>query len=332
MSESRPPALVDSFLPEGTPTQVLVRAPGKVNLALRVGPLGDDGYHELATVFLALDLVDELHAELADDLSVHLAHDEAREDVPLDDTNLAYRAAVLLRERAGITAGARLTITKRIPVAGGMGGGSADAAAALIACDALWGLDTPWDELLELAAELGADVPFSLQGGAAIGRGHGDELDAIPAPHDFHFVLVTSEEGLSTPKCYRALDLLRAEGALPEAALPLTISDELLAALAQGDAVGLAAELTNDLEAAALVIRPDLAETIHAGALAGAIGGIVSGSGPTIALLAGSRAAAEEIAKTLAAEGQRVHVASGPARGAHLVDEHELNVRDGGIR
>lgn len=330
MTESRTLEAAETVLPGGVPDRVLVRAPGKVNLALHVGPLGADGYHELATVFLALDLADEVLAERAEEVSVHLAG-EARDDVPLDESNLAYRAAMMLRARCGIADGARLTITKRIPVAGGMGGGSADAAAALLACDALWGLDTPWDELLALAAELGADVPFALIGGAAIGRGRGDRLEVVPAAGSFHVVLVPSEEGISTPKCYRALDLLRQEGALPEPNSLLTVADGLLAALAQGDASGLAAELTNDLEAAALVLRPDLAETIRAGALAGAIGGIVSGSGPTVAFLAGSREAAAEVAKTLRAEGHTALVASGPAHGAHIVHDHELPAT-GGVR
>lgn len=330
MTEPRTPEAAESVLPGGVPDRVLVRAPGKVNLALHVGPLGSDGYHELATVFLALDLVDDVLAERAEGVSVHLTG-EVRDDVPLDESNLAHRAATLLRDRSGTTEGVRLTITKRIPVAGGMGGGSADAAAALLACDALWGLDTPWDELLALAAELGADVPFALTGGAALGRDRGDRLEAVSASGSFHLVLVPSEDGISTPKCYRALDLLRQEGALPDPELPLAVADGLLAALAEGDAGALAAELTNDLEAAALVLRPDLADTIRAGAFAGAIGGVVSGSGPTIALLTGSREAAEEVAKTLRDEGRAALVASGPARGAHIVNDHELH-SDGGAR
>ena len=153
---------------------VRVRAPGKINVFLEVGCLQDDGYHELATAFQALSLFEEVVASHADGFSMAVTGTVALDGVPVDDRNLALRAARLLATETGYPGGVHLDVHKQVPVAGGMGGGSADAAAALVACDALWETGLSSSELHRLAARLGADVPFALMGGTAIGAGRGD--------------------------------------------------------------------------------------------------------------------------------------------------------------
>lgn len=304
------------------PRRVVATAPGKVNLALAVGAPEPDGYHPLATVFLALDLVEEVEATASD--ALRLAFDPASPievaGLACDDSNLAIRAARALAEHAGIAPRASLRITKRVPIAGGMGGGSADAAATLLACDALWGLGTPREELHAIARALGADVPFALEGGAALGTGRGDLLEPVPARGPLHLVLVLDGEGMSTPATYRELDRLRDAGELPQPG-PAEVPAALLAALAAGDAEALGAHLANDLEAPAIRLRPRLAATLAAGRALGAAGALVSGSGPTVALLAASDAAAAEIAASLAAEGRSVLRASGPAGASAAPDD-----------
>ncbi|MCJ0871030.1 4-(cytidine 5'-diphospho)-2-C-methyl-D-erythritol kinase [Streptomyces sp. AP-93] len=294
---------------------VTVRVPAKVNVQLAVGAARPDGFHDLANVFLAVSLYDEVTATTADELTVTCAGPDA-DKVPLDRTNLAARAAEILAERAGLRPDVHLHIEKRIPVAGGMAGGSADGAAALLACDALWGLKTPVGELLDLCAELGSDVPFSLVGGAALGTGRGEILTPVAAGA-FHWVFAVADGGLSTPAVFREFDRLTAGTEVPAP----QASPALLAALASGDPDALAATLANGLQPAALSLRPSLAETLAAGADAGALAALVSGSGPTTAFLVRDAESAAKVAAALDASGtcRSTHLATSPAPGATVL-------------
>ncbi|MEU1625753.1 4-(cytidine 5'-diphospho)-2-C-methyl-D-erythritol kinase [Streptomyces sp. NPDC020096] len=302
---------------------VVVRAPAKVNVQLAVGGLRPDGFHDLANVFLAVGLYDEVTATPADRLRITVSGPDA-DQVPLDETNLAARAALALAARHGIPADVHLHIAKDIPVAGGMAGGSADGAAALLACDALWGTGASRAELLEICAELGSDVPFSLVGGAALGRGRGELLEPLETGGTFHWVFAVADGGLSTPAVYRECDRLReASGhGFTAAELPdPQPSPALLDALRTADATALAAALANDLQAAAVALRPSLADTLRAGTRGGALAALVSGSGPTCAFLAKGPETAETIAEALLSSGtcRAVRVTSGPAPGATVV-------------
>ncbi|MFD7264044.1 4-(cytidine 5'-diphospho)-2-C-methyl-D-erythritol kinase [Streptomyces sp. NPDC059874] len=296
---------------------VTVRVPAKVNVQLAVGAARPDGFHDLANVFLAVSLFDEVTATPADSLTVSCSGPDA-DQVPLDRTNLAARAAEILAARHGISPSVHLHIAKNIPVAGGMAGGSADGAAALLACDALWGLDTPRAELLDICAELGSDVPFSLVGGAALGTGRGELLTPVAAG-TFHWVFAVADGGLSTPAVFREFDRLAAAAGVsipaPEA------SPALLAALASGDADALAGVLANDLQPAALSLRPQLSHTLAAGLDAGALAALVSGSGPTTAFLVRDPESALKVAAALDASGtcRTTRVATSPAPGATVL-------------
>lgn len=236
---------------------VTVRVPAKVNVQLAVGAARPDGFHDLANVFLAVSLHDEVTATPAETLTVTCEGPDA-DKVPLDRTNLAARAAELLAARHGIAPDVHLHIAKDIPVAGGMAGGSADGAGALLACDALWGLGSSREELLEICAELGSDVPFSLVGGAALGTGRGEKLTELQVGGVFHWVFAVADGGLSTPVVFGEFDRLTEGTEVPEPAA----SPALLDALRAGDTTALAAALANDLQAAALSLRPSLAETL----------------------------------------------------------------------
>ncbi len=300
------------------PSPVTVRAPAKVNLHLGVGPRRPDGYHDLVTVFQALSLHDDITVRTAPALSVH-THGEGAAFVADDRTNLAYRAAVALAAWANRGSGLAIDIDKAIPVAGGMAGGSADAAATLVAAAELWKLDIDRAALSELAAGLGSDVPFVLHGGTALGTGRGERLVPVLSRGEFHWVLALADGGLSTPKVFAELDRLReARAALDDPAPP----DELLAALATGDPRAVAPLLYNDLQPAALGIKPVLRRTLRAGTEAGALGGIVSGSGPTCAFLCADQQSAVAVAAELAGAGvaRGVRVAVGPVPGARVVD------------
>ncbi|MEU5049509.1 4-(cytidine 5'-diphospho)-2-C-methyl-D-erythritol kinase [Streptomyces sp. NPDC021096] len=296
-----------------TAAAVTVRVPAKVNVQLAVGPLRPDGFHDLANVFLAVGLYDEVTVAPADELRVTCSGPDA-DQVPLDATNLAARAALALAARHGRDANVHIHIAKDIPVAGGMAGGSADGAGALLACDALWGTGASREELLQICAELGSDVPFSLVGGAALGRGRGELLTPLETGGTFHWVFAVADGGLSTPAVYAECDRLRGAAAIPDP----EPSAALLAALAAGDAAALAAAVSNDLQPAAVSLRPSLAATLAAGTEAGALAAMVSGSGPTTAFLVAGEAEAEKVAEALRTSGtcRAVRVTFGPAPGA----------------
>jgi 4-diphosphocytidyl-2-C-methyl-D-erythritol kinase len=298
-------------------SSVTVRVPAKVNLQLSVGPLRPDGYHELVTVFHAVGLFDEVTArERSDGIALSISG-EGEGALPLDDGNLAYRAAALLAEHAGVDPSVELVIRKDIPVAGGMAGGSADAAGALVACDALWRLGTPREELHALAAQLGSDVPFALHGNTAIGTGRGEQLTQVLARGSFHWVFALAEAGLSTPAVYGECDRLRGDRSVPDP----YVSDMLLQAVAAGDSVLLGKALHNDLQPAALSLRPRLSQVLEVGEDFGALGGIVSGSGPTCAFVARDEEHSVDLALALSASGvcRSVRRAIGPAPGARVV-------------
>lgn len=333
---------------------VRVRVPAKINLALCVGPRRADGFHPLATVYQAVSLFDEVRATAADpgEFSVTVTG-ELADQVPVDDSNLAIQAARLLAAAVGHPAGGRtasartasgrpgigrlgrdrlgigstrrarsagsefgvaLEITKTIPVAGGLAGGSADGAAALVACAALWGLDIPFQRLLELAAELGSDVPFSLLGGTALGSGRGERVAPVLGHGSYHWVLGFGHGGMSTPAVYQAYDQDRPNPPTP------VVPAELMAALRAGDATRLGRSLVNDLQEPALRLRPQLRRTLEAGRDLGALGAVVSGSGPTCAFLAKSEEAAIDLCVALAGEDvvRTARRVTAPVHGARL--------------
>lgn len=298
---------------------VTVRVPGKINLELVVGPLREDGYHELATIYHAVGIYDYVTATEADDWSVQVSGATA-EGVPSNGKNLALKAAKRLARRFGVVGAVALTIDKNIPVAGGMAGGSADAAAALVACEALWELQLTRDELEPIAAELGSDVPFLLHGGTAIGSGRGERLAPVLARGELHWVLwVSPEAGLSTPEVYAECDRLRA--AAGEQVADPAPSGELMAALRTMQAAEVGAALRNDLQEAAISLRPVLREVLEAGTTLGAQGAVVSGSGPTVVFLVGTQAAAIDLSVGLAARGPAgdIRRATGPVAGAQVI-------------
>ena len=299
---------------------VTARAPAKVNLALSVGAPGDDGYHALATVFHAVSLVDEVVAtttEAGSGPTVDVEGDGAA-DVPDGADNLAVRAALLLAQRAGVDPDVHLLIRKSIPVAAGMAGGSADAAASLVACDALWSAGLERAELDDLAQQLGSDVPFALLGGTAVGVGRGERLTPALARGRFEWVFAVADQGLATPSVYAELDRLREGRVLAEP----RVEDAVMSALRSGRPTALGEALCNDLQPAAVSLRPDLMRVLEAGEEYGALGSVVSGSGPTVALLARDAEHAIDLAVALTASGvcRTVKRAHGPVPGARLVD------------
>ncbi|MEV8040961.1 4-(cytidine 5'-diphospho)-2-C-methyl-D-erythritol kinase [Arthrobacter sp. NPDC080082] len=305
---------------------VRVKAPGKVNVSLDVGPLRPDGYHSVASVYLAVSLYEEVAATSTDTGEITVVISPASTldldgvDIPLDERNLAYKAAAIMADVSEHSTGVHLEITKRVPVAGGMGGGSADAAATLLACDALWNSGLSREELAHLAAELGADVPFSLLGGTAVGLGVGDELSPALVKAQTDWVLVTADFGLSTPEVFRTLDRLRAESgeAIEE---PTSVDPRVLAALLSGDADALSRVLVNDLQRASIELAPELRDVLGLGESCGAIAGIVSGSGPTVALLAHNPSAADGLATELRHHGLDAMAVHGPVHGARIISD-----------
>jgi 4-diphosphocytidyl-2-C-methyl-D-erythritol kinase len=301
------------WVPTGS---VTVRVPGKVNLYLAVGDRREDGYHELTTVFHAVSLLDEVTVRNADVLSLELVG-EGADKLPTDEHNLAWQAAELMAEHVGRAPDVSIMIDKSIPVAGGMAGGSADAAAVLVAMNSLWELNVPRRDLRTLAARLGSDVPFALHGGTALGTGRGEELATVLSRNTFHWVLAFADRGLSTPAVFGELDRLREDGDQPR----LAEAGPVLAALAAGDPEQLAPLLGNEMQAAAVSLEPSLRRALSAGVDAGALAGIVSGSGPTCAFLCASAGSAVDVGIQLSGAGvcRTVRVASGPVPGARVV-------------
>jgi 4-diphosphocytidyl-2-C-methyl-D-erythritol kinase len=295
-----------------------VRAAAKINLLLGVGAPRPDGFHTLVTVYQAVSLYDDLTVTAADELTVEteVAHYLDAMHLPEPGHNIVDRAAAALAAHHGRPIGARVRIDKSIPIAGGLAGGSADGAAALVALDRLHDLHTSDTDLLALAAGLGSDVPFALLGATAVGEGHGEVVTPVEDHGSWWWVVVPSPAGMSTPAVYRHYDELR-----PDAPLVPEPPTAILAALASGHPASLAAALHNDLERAAFDLRPDLAELVDEGTSAGALRGLVSGSGPTCVFLCESAAHAREVAAVLSpGRDQRVVlVAHGPVAGAHVV-------------
>ncbi|RIJ53400.1 4-(cytidine 5'-diphospho)-2-C-methyl-D-erythritol kinase [Clavibacter lycopersici] len=304
-----------------SPDVVHARAPGKINVSLTVGALQEDGYHDVATAYQAVSLYEDVYATRADDFSVEFGGSIDTSHLTTGPDNLAIRAARLLARSTGHRGGVHLRIEKNVPIAGGMGGGSADAAATLLACDTLWGTERTRDQLLALGAELGADVPFALAGGTAIGTGRGDRLSPALAKGTFQWVLAIAEFGVSTPDVYGELDKHRerhAQDIFPAQQIP-QVDSGVLQALRAGDPRMLAEVLHNDLQAPALHLAPGLGEVLQLGEENGALAGIVSGSGPTVAFLAADLDSALELQIALSAARLTVIRATGPVHGARII-------------
>jgi 4-diphosphocytidyl-2-C-methyl-D-erythritol kinase len=297
-----------------TPSRVTVAAPAKVNLALYVGPPDITGFHPLLTAFQALDVWDELTVTTAGSMAIEIAADFDVTTIPLDKENLAWRAHSLLSEHVAPLPPTHFDITKRIPVAGGMAGGSADAAAATIALAQLYELDTDTSNLRDICRALGSDVPFSLVGGSAVGRGRGDVLEPLRTDRPLALVIVPSADTLSTPEVYRRLDEIRAG---EDVALPDQLSEEFLKAWRSGDAESLAPLMYNDLQVATLSMMPELQRTLDDIVSLGALSSMVSGSGPTTVGLARDAEHAQELAALLRERGYRAVATETTELGTH---------------
>jgi 4-diphosphocytidyl-2-C-methyl-D-erythritol kinase len=301
------------------PSYVVTRAPGKINLQLSVGPLQADGYHPVATVFQAVSLFDDVRISFSDKSGISLkASGKVSELLPLDKNNLAFKAAELMCKKFEITDGLEITLTKEIPIAGGMAGGSADAGATIVGIDALFGLGLSRSEMEKIGSELGADIPFTISGGTAIGTGRGDQITPVLSRGNYNWVLALSSSGLSTPAVYQECDRLR-EGLQ---VAPPHISDSLMQALSAGDAVALGKALSNDLQPAACSLKPALRLILDVGMDYGALGGLVSGSGPTVAFLAENEDHALDLVVALTSSGVVGNVvrAAGPVPGARVIE------------
>lgn len=296
--------------------QVTVRVPGKINLQLSVGPLQNDGYHELATVFQSVSLFDELQVTEIEPDEIRIEC-EGKVAIPLGSENLAYRAAEIMRKKFDIESGITIKIKKEIPIAGGMAGGSADAGGTIVAIDSLFSLGLSRTEMERIGSELGADVPFTISGGTAIGTGRGDQITPVLSRGNYNWVLALSSSGLSTPAVYSECDRLR-EGMVISKP---NVSDSLMQALSHGDAKALGKSLSNDLQAAACSLKPALRLILDVGLDYGALGGIVSGSGPTVAFLAESEDHALDLVVALTSSGVVGNVirVAGPVPGARVI-------------
>jgi 4-diphosphocytidyl-2-C-methyl-D-erythritol kinase len=321
-------------------TAVTVRVPAKVNLQLSVGPARPDGYHELVTVFHAVSLYDEVTVTHAERGRVTVTGEGAG-SVPDGDGNLAMRAAAALAKAAGLPprripravsgttadgagrTGVAIEIRKRIPVAAGLAGGSADAAAALVACNELWQAGLSQQELAEVAAGIGSDVAFALFGGTSVGQGRGERLSPALVSGQYHWVLAFADGELLTPDVYAACDRIRAARGV-KVATPRP-STELMAALRSGDPAEVGPLLTNELQPAAVSLRPELRRTLAVGREYGALGAVVSGSGPTCAFLVADAQRAVDLVIALTGAGVCRSAARvvGPAQGAVMVSPSE---------
>lgn len=293
-----------------------IQVPAKVNLQLSVGPKEPDGYHEIVTLFQAVSIYDTLRISASDQIEIKIKGDYAN-GVPIDKDNLVYKAVELMVEKFGIDKNLFIEIDKSIPVAGGMAGGSADAAATLLGIDGLYGLNLSKDELSEVARDLGSDVPFMLHGGTAVGRGRGDQITPALSRGNYHWVIAVSSTGLSTPAVYAECDRLRTGLDIKAPSL----NDELLQALLSGDANRVGKSLSNDLQAAACSLRPALRLILDMGQEYGALGGIVSGSGPSVAFLVADEDHSLDLAVALTSSGVvgSVARAQGPVHGAKVM-------------
>jgi 4-diphosphocytidyl-2-C-methyl-D-erythritol kinase len=313
------------------PPAITVRVPAKVNLQLAVGPVRPDGYHGVVTVYQALSLFDEVTVSSAERNKIVVTGEDA-DAVPTGPANLASKAVTALakatgrrgRERSAV----RIEIRKRIPMAAGLAGGSADAAATLVACNELWRTGLSQKDLCDVGASLGSDVPFALIGGTAVGRGRGEQLTAALVAGTYHWALAFASGGLSTPEVYATCDRLRAaraasggDGTVSAGVLDPELSGPLMTALRSGDPAAVGPALINDLQPAAITLRPELRRALTAGREQGAVGAIVSGSGPTCAFLARDARQASDLAVSLTGAGicRGVAVASGPVPGAAII-------------
>ena len=296
-----------------------MRVPAKINLQLAVGPREKDGYHNLVSVFQAISIFDDVtvkRADVGNGITIAISGEQTH-GVPADSSNLAVKAAQLVAKRFDISSDLHIEIKKSIPVAGGMAGGSADAAATLVALDALFHLELSREELHKLGSELGSDVPFMISGGTAVGQGRGDQLTAALSRGTYHWVLALSSVGLLTPAVYAECDRMRAE---LEIAAP-QVSDALMQSLLAADAEAVGRALSNDLQSAACSLRPALSLVLEVGRDYGALGAIVSGSGPTVAFLVADEDAGLDLAVALTASGVVGSVARalGPVPGAKVI-------------
>jgi 4-diphosphocytidyl-2-C-methyl-D-erythritol kinase len=300
--------------------KVTVRVPAKINLQLSVGPREADGYHNLVTVFQAISIFDEVTVEFTpakSGVTISITGDQTH-GVPADANNLAVKAVELMAKEYDLEVDAHIEIKKAIPVAGGMAGGSADAAATIVAIDYLYSLGMSREEMTEIASQLGSDVPFMLSGGTAIGTGHGEQLTAALSRGTYHWVLALSTVGLSTPAVYTECDRLRSGSEIAE---PQT-NEQLMQALLAADPKAVGANLVNDLQAAACSLRPALRLVLDVGQEYGALGALVSGSGPTVAFLVSDEEAGLDLAVALTASGVVGSVARafGPVHGAKILN------------
>jgi 4-diphosphocytidyl-2-C-methyl-D-erythritol kinase len=295
---------------------VTVRVPGKVNVYLGVGPREFSGYHELATIFQSVGIYDEVTVSAAQSLTISSLGIYA-DQIPTDESNLAWQAAQLVARACGEDPNVHIQIDKAIPIAAGMAGGSADAAATLLACDAFWNAGIPREQLDAMAATLGSDVPFMLHGGCALGVGRGEVLSPVMIRGNFHWVFAIFDEGLSTAQIYEKTDDLRG---LEFEELP-EVPIDMLSALARGDAPALGRLLHNDLQLAATTMRPQLGRVLEQGIDLGALGAVISGSGPTCAFLVRDESSAIDLVVALKATGlvDDVLHANGPVPGARVI-------------
>ena len=299
---------------------VVARVPAKVNLQLSVGPLGSDGFHEVTTVFQAISLFDDVTVATAlegEGIKISISG-QTSSGVPADSSNLAVKAAELMIKNYDLPADLIIKLKKEIPVAGGMAGGSADAAGVIVGLDSLFELGLSRDEMEIVGSKIGSDVPFSICGGVAIGTGRGDQITPALSKGSYNWVLALSGQGLSTPSVYQECDRLR-EGL--SISTPL-VSEPLMQALRAGDAKALGKALTNELQPAACSLRPALRLVLDVGVDYGALGGIVSGSGPTVAFLVSDDEHAMDLTVALSASGvvSSVVRATGPAHGARIIE------------
>ena len=299
---------------------VIARVPAKVNLQLAVGPLGNDGFHEVTTVFQAISLFDDVTVATAPEnngISIQITG-QTSTGVPSDNSNLAVKAAALMIKNYDLPNDLNIKLKKEIPVAGGMAGGSADAAGVIVGLDSLFELGLSRDEMEMVGSKIGADVPFSICGGVAIGTGRGDQITPALFKGSYNWVLALSGQGLATPSVYAECDRLR-EGL--SISTPV-VSEQLMQALRAGDAKALGKSLSNDLQPAACSLRPALRLVLDVGIDYGALGGIVSGSGPTVAFLVKDDEHAMDLTVALSSSGviSSVVRATGAVAGARIIE------------